>query len=171
MSENKMRPKRAVTGRADLLPQVGPERITEKRIAMTGVCCASGLQTNLCRKRSRIHSRTESQPRKRRSSGSPSVHDCSEISLRVGSRLSRLAAISPIVLYTIMLLNRECAIVKGSRIVSGYPVLNSTDGKTYVYLMQLGLKFYTRFKDGSILLTKSFGGTAKFGPNVIFQRL
>jgi hypothetical protein len=45
-----MRPKRAVTGRADLLPQVGPERITEKRIAMTGVCCASGLQTNLGRK-------------------------------------------------------------------------------------------------------------------------
>ena len=85
--------------------------------------------------------------------------------------LYRLVLIYPIVLYTIMLLNRETAIVKGSRIVFGYPVLNSTDGKTYVYLMQLGLKFYTRFEDGSILLTKSFGGTAKFGPNVIFQRL
>jgi hypothetical protein len=85
--------------------------------------------------------------------------------------LYRLALIYPIVLYTIMLLNRETAIVKGSRIVFGYPVLNSDDGKTYVYLMQLGLKFYTRFEDGSILLTKSFGGTAKFSPNVIFQRL
>jgi hypothetical protein len=85
--------------------------------------------------------------------------------------LYRLVLIYPIVLYTIMLLNREIATVKGSRLVFGYAVLNSNDGKTYVYLMQLGLKFYTRFKDGTILLTKSFGGTTKYGSNVILQRL
>lgn len=85
--------------------------------------------------------------------------------------LYRLVLIYPIILYTIMLLNRETATVKGDRIIFGYPVLNSNDGKTYVYLMQLGLKFYTYFKDGSILLTKSFGGTTKYGSNVIFQRL
>jgi hypothetical protein len=85
--------------------------------------------------------------------------------------LYRLVLIYPIVLYTIMLLNREIATVEGARLVFGYPVLNSNDGKTYVYIMQLGLKFYTRFKDGSILLTKSFGGTTEYGSNVIFQRL
>jgi len=85
--------------------------------------------------------------------------------------LYRLLLIYPVLLYTIMLLNRETATVKGSRIVFGYPVLNSSDGKTYVYLMQLGLKFYTRFQDGTVLLTKSFGGTTTYGSNVIFQRL
>lgn len=85
--------------------------------------------------------------------------------------LYRLLLIYPVFLYTIMLLNREIATVKGSRLVFGYPVLISDDGKTYVYIMRLGMKFYTRFQDGSILLTKSFGGTTKYGSNVIFQRL
>jgi len=84
--------------------------------------------------------------------------------------LYRLFLIYPVYLYTVMLLNREIATVKGSRIVFGNPVLVSDDGKAYVHIMQLGLKFYTRFQDGSILLTKSFGGTTKYGSNVIFQR-
>jgi hypothetical protein len=36
--------------------------------------------------------------------------------------------------------------------------------------MRLGLKFYTQFQDGNVLLTKSFGGTTKYVENVIFQR-
>jgi len=84
--------------------------------------------------------------------------------------LYRLLLIYPVFLYTIMLLNREIATIKGSRLIFGYPVLTSSDGKIYVYIMQLGMKFYTGFQDGTILLTKNFGGTTKYGSNVIFQR-
>jgi hypothetical protein len=85
--------------------------------------------------------------------------------------LFRFLLIYPIFLYAIMLLNREIAAVKGSKLIFGYPVLSSSDGTTYVHIMQLGMKFYTRFQDGTILLTKSFGGATTYGPNVIFQRL
>ena len=86
--------------------------------------------------------------------------------------LYRLFLVYPVCLYTVMLLNREIATVQGSRIILGNPVFISGDGKTYVHIMRLGLKFYTRFQDdGSVLLTKSFGGNVKYGSHVIFQRL
>lgn len=86
--------------------------------------------------------------------------------------LYRLLFIYPVYLYSVMLLNREIATIQGTRIILGNPVFISDDGKTYVHVMRLGLKFYTRFQDdGSILLTKSFGGNAKYGSHVIFQRL
>jgi len=81
-----------------------------------------------------------------------------------------LFLIYPIYLYAVMLLNREIATVQGSRLIFGNPVLISDDGKTYVFIMRLGLKFYTRYQDGDILLTKSFGGNTKYASNVIFQR-
>jgi len=84
--------------------------------------------------------------------------------------LYRLFLIYPVYLYSVMLLNGEIATLHGSRIVFGHPVLISDDDKAYVHIMRLGLKFYTRFQDGNILLTKSFGGTTKYASNVIFQR-
>jgi hypothetical protein len=86
--------------------------------------------------------------------------------------LFRLLLIYPAFLFLVMALNREVvAIHNGSRIAFGFPVLISNDRTTYAHPMQLGIKLHTLFQDGTILLTKSFGGKSKYGPAVILQRI
>jgi hypothetical protein len=85
--------------------------------------------------------------------------------------LSRILLIFPALVFLTMLLNREVASIQnGSELCFGFPVFISSDRTTYAYPLQLGIKCYTRFQDGTILLTKNFGGKAKYGPRVVFQK-
>lgn len=86
--------------------------------------------------------------------------------------LSRVLFIYPAFLFLIMWLNREVGTMQnGSRIVFGWPVFVSGDRSTYCHPMQLGLKFHTGFTDGTIVLTKSFGGKTTYGPTVVVQKV
>lgn len=84
--------------------------------------------------------------------------------------LYRLLLLFPLFVYAIMFLNREVGAVKGSKLIFGYPVLYSSNDASYALVMQLGTKFHTRFHNGKIVLTKSFGGNKNYGDNVILQR-
>lgn len=70
-----------------------------------------------------------------------------------------------------MWLNGEVAAIHNrSHIAFGFPVFISSDQTTYAHPMQLGVKLHTLFQDGTILLSKSFGGKTHYGSNVILQR-
>jgi hypothetical protein len=82
--------------------------------------------------------------------------------------LFRLLLIYPAFLFLIMWLNREVASIQnGSKLIFGYSVFISNDRTTYSYPLQLGMKFHTAFQDGTILMTKNFGGKTKYGPKVV----
>ncbi len=67
-----------------------------------------------------------------------------------------------------MWLNREVVtILDGSKLLFGYPVFISSDRTAYAHPMQLGMKYFTGFQDGTILLTKNFGGKTAYGPTVV----
>lgn len=86
--------------------------------------------------------------------------------------LSRLLLIYPAFLFLIMWLNREVATIhNGSKLLFGFPVFNSSNKTTYAHPNQLGVKFHTLFQDGTILLTKSFGGKTRYGPTVVLHRV
>jgi len=86
--------------------------------------------------------------------------------------LSRLLLIYPAFLFLIMWLNREVATIhNGSKLLFGFPVFNSSNKTTYAHPNQLGVKFHTLFQDGTILLTKSFGGKTKYGSTVVLHRV
>jgi hypothetical protein len=86
--------------------------------------------------------------------------------------LYRLLLIYPAFLFLIMWLNREVAGVHdGSKLMFGFPVFISSDQSTYAHPNQLGAKFHTLFRDGTILLTKSFGGKTKYGPTVVLHKV
>jgi hypothetical protein len=86
--------------------------------------------------------------------------------------LFRLLLIYPAILLTIMWLNREVVTVQNrSRLLFGFLVFNSSDRTIYAQPMQLGIKFFTRFRDGTILMTKSFGGKKKYGPTVVVHAM
>lgn len=85
--------------------------------------------------------------------------------------LFRILLIFPALVFLTMLLNREVASIQnGSELCFGFPVFISSSRTTYAHPLQLGIKYYTRFQDGTILLTKNFGGKAKYGPRVVFQK-
>jgi hypothetical protein len=82
--------------------------------------------------------------------------------------LFRLLLIYPAILFLIMWLNREVVtVLDGSKLLFGYPVFISNNRTTYAHPSQLGMKFHTAFLDGTILLTKNFGGKTKYGPTVV----
>ncbi len=82
--------------------------------------------------------------------------------------LIRLLLIYPAFLFLIMWLNREVVtILDGSKLLFGYPVFISSDRTAYAHPMQLGMKYFTGFQDGTILLTKNFGGKTAYGPTVV----
>ena len=82
--------------------------------------------------------------------------------------LIRLLLIYPAFLFLIMWLNREVVtILDGSKLLFGYPVFISSDRTAYAHPMQLGMKYFTGFQDGTILLTKNFGGKTTYGPTVV----
>lgn len=86
--------------------------------------------------------------------------------------LARLLLVYPAFLFLIMLLNREVATVQnGSKLCFGFPVFISSDRTTYAHPLQLGTKFQTRFQDGTILMTKSFGGKKQYGPMVVVRSM
>lgn len=86
--------------------------------------------------------------------------------------LLRLLLIYPALLFLIMWLNREVGTIQNrSRVLFGFPVFNSSDRTTYAHPSQLGVKFHTLFQDGTILLTKSFGGKTNYGPTVVLHRV
>lgn len=86
--------------------------------------------------------------------------------------LRRLLLIYPAFLFLIMWLNREVGTLQSrARLLLGFPVFISSNRATYAQPMQLGVKFFTLFQDGTILLTKSFGGKAKYGPTVVVHRM
>lgn len=86
--------------------------------------------------------------------------------------LVRLLLIYPAFLFLIMWLNGEVAAVhNGSRLLFGFPVFLSSNRTTYAHPIQLGVKFHTLFQDGTILLSKSFGGNTKYGPTVVLQKV
>jgi hypothetical protein len=81
--------------------------------------------------------------------------------------LIRLFLIYPAILFLIMLLNREVVAVQGgSKLLFGYPVFLSNKRTAYAHPSQLGMKYHTAFQDGTILMTKNFGGKAGYGPTV-----
>jgi hypothetical protein len=85
-----------------------------------------------------------------------------------GFPLFRLLLIYPVFLFMIMLLNREVATVHDrSTLLFGFPVFNSSNGTTYAHPNQLGMKYHTLFQDGTILMTKNFGGKKQYGPTVL----
>jgi hypothetical protein len=89
-----------------------------------------------------------------------------------GFQLFRLLLIYPAFVSLIMLLNREVATVEGgSKLLFGFPVFISGNRTTYAHPNQLGMKFHTRFQDGTILMTKNFGGKKKYGPTVVVHRM
>jgi hypothetical protein len=85
--------------------------------------------------------------------------------------LFRVLLIYPIFLYLIMLLNGEVADVLDGSLVFGFPVFTSGDRTTYAHPTKLGVKFHTRFRDGTILMTKNFGGKKSYGPTVMVSSL
>lgn len=86
--------------------------------------------------------------------------------------LFRLLLIYPAFLFLIMWLNREVGTVQNrSRLLFGFPVFTSSNRTTYAHPNRLGVKFHTLFQDGTILLTKSFGGKTKYGPTVVLHRV
>lgn len=86
--------------------------------------------------------------------------------------LVRLLLIYPAFLFLIMLLNREVATVQnGAKLCFGFPVFISGDRTTYAHPLQLGIKYHTLFQDGTILMTKNFGGKNKYGPTVVVQAM
>lgn len=86
--------------------------------------------------------------------------------------LFRLLLIYPAFVFTIMLLNREVATVQdGSKLLFGFPVFNSSSRTTYAHPSQLGMKYHTLFQDGTILMTKNFGGKKKYGPTVVVHSM
>lgn len=82
--------------------------------------------------------------------------------------LFRLLLIYPALLFSIMVLNREVATVQnGSKLCFGYPIFISSNETTYAHPSQLGMKYHTLFQDGTILMTKNFGGKKRYGPTVV----
>jgi hypothetical protein len=88
-----------------------------------------------------------------------------------GFSILRLLWIFPAFLLVVMWLNREVVILQGSRVLFGFPVFISGDGTTFAQPLQLGAKFFTLFQDGTILMTKSFGGKKSYGERVIAERM
>jgi len=69
----------------------------------------------------------------------------------------RLLVIFPAIILFIMLLKREVlAIGRGGRILLAMPVFCSADGRVFAHPFALGVKFYTAFRDGRLLITKNF---------------
>lgn len=84
----------------------------------------------------------------------------------------RLLLVYPAFEFLIMVLNREVAAVEyGSKLVFGFPIFISASGTTYSHPNQLGMKYHTLFQDGTILMTKNFGGKKKYGPRVVVNRM
>jgi len=82
--------------------------------------------------------------------------------------LYRLLLIYPAILFLIMWLNREVATVQnGSKLLFGFPIFISINKTTYAHPNQLGMKYHTAFQDGTILLTKNYGGKTKYGSMVV----
>jgi hypothetical protein len=82
--------------------------------------------------------------------------------------LLRLLLIYPALVFLFMLLNREVADIQNrSKLLFGSPVFNSSDRTTFAHPLQLGMKYHTLFEDGTILLTKNFGGKTMYGTTVI----
>lgn len=89
-----------------------------------------------------------------------------------GYSFVHLLLIYPAFFLTIMWLNREVGSVQNkSKLFFGFRVFSSDNGTAYAHPSQLGIKFHTRFQDGSILMTKSFAGKSSYGPNVIAHRM
>jgi hypothetical protein len=82
--------------------------------------------------------------------------------------LFRVLLIYPAFLFLIMLLNREAATVQnGWKLCFGFPVFISGNRTSYAHPLQLGVKYHTLFQDGTILMTKNFGGKNEYGPKVV----
>ncbi|MGA9672307.1 MAG: hypothetical protein WBQ94_24045 [Terracidiphilus sp.] len=82
--------------------------------------------------------------------------------------LIRVLLVFPAILFLTMWLNGEVAtFFGGSKLLFGYPVFISQNRTAYAYPSKLGMKFHTAFQDGTVLMTKNFGGKSGYGPPVI----
>lgn len=71
-------------------------------------------------------------------------------------RVAHLFLILPAIVFIMMWLNGELLLLRNGRIVVAYPVFASDDGSTLAYIFGLGTKFYTAFRDGTLVVNKSF---------------
>jgi hypothetical protein len=84
-------------------------------------------------------------------------------------QLIRLLLLLPAVAVIGSWRNRETiSIQQGMKFVTGFPVLISTNKNAYAHSFGLGVKFYTTFQDGTLLVSKDFAdGDFPSGPMII----
>lgn len=82
--------------------------------------------------------------------------------------LFRLTLLLPAVIVILMLLKREVmAIHDSTKILIAYPVFISRAKTTFVHPNVFGVKFFTSFQDGTLLVSKNYGDEGGVGRNVI----
>jgi hypothetical protein len=82
----------------------------------------------------------------------------------------RLLMIFPAIVLFMMLLKREVlALGRGGRILVVMPVFGSADGLTFAHPFALGVKFYTAFRNGQLLITKDFKDDCRETPEFVVQ--
>ncbi|HTW80604.1 MAG TPA: hypothetical protein VME23_13745 [Terracidiphilus sp.] len=84
----------------------------------------------------------------------------------------RLFLFLPAVVYIKMWIKGEpLALYGGFRIVNGNPVLVAKDRSAYVHPSGLGVTFHTGFRDGTILMTRSYESGGQYAQKVIMRCL
>ena len=82
-----------------------------------------------------------------------------EFSLGETFFLPSIVFVFPAIMLILMLLKREVlAMQPGMRIALCYPVFLSADRSTFAFPFGLGVKFYTAFQDGGLLVSETFEG-------------
>jgi hypothetical protein len=82
--------------------------------------------------------------------------------------LLRMPLVLPALTAFAMWRNHEAmTIYRGTKLLAGFPVLSSSDRRTCANPSGLGVKFYTAFTDGTLLVSKNFDDPTSAAPMVV----
>jgi hypothetical protein len=84
--------------------------------------------------------------------------------------LFRLPLLIPVIAVLGAMSNKEVITIHdGTKYLSGFPVFMSKSKTTWAHPIGLGVKFYTAFQDGTILVSKTFADDTVYGPTIVLQ--
>jgi hypothetical protein len=80
----------------------------------------------------------------------------------------RLALLFPALIVFLMWRKREVMTIHdGTRILNGHPILIDKNKTAYANPGVFGVSFYSAFQDGTLLVSKNYGGDNSLGPMVV----
>jgi len=111
----------------------------------------------------RLRTRYEPEIAQLRAAGFDPLFSCGE-----GFSLLRAFLIFPAILIILTLIKREMTTIEnGAKYLLIYPVFGARDRSAFAFPFGLGVKFYTGFEDGTVLVSKNFESHAPSRPGLM----